>query len=129
MNELNELLAKLVGYREAYNKKIENLNHTIEEKYKTITWFEEEIQIRPLEKEIEKINIKLEVINSVIKDITQLKEENGIYEPEPTFITEPEDLGYGVGVGVGVGVGIGLGLPEEQEESAGAAETYEKSEE
>lgn len=92
MNELNELLAKLVGYREAYRKKIDNLNHTIEERYKIITWFEEEIQIRPLEKEIEKINTKLEVINSVIRDINQLKEENGIFEPEPSFLTEKENL-------------------------------------
>lgn len=122
MNELNELLTKLVGYRDAYNNKIDNLNHTIEEKYKIITWFEEEIQIRPLEKEIERINTKLEVINSVIKDITQLKEENGIYEPEPTFIAEPESLGYD-------GVGVGLGLPDEQEEYVGVAGIYEKSEE
>lgn len=92
MNELNELLAKLVGYREAYNKKIDNIKHTIEQKYKTITWFEEEIQIIPLEKEIEKINTKLEVINSVIRDINQLKEENGIFEPEPSFLTEKENL-------------------------------------
>lgn len=122
MNELNELLAKLVGYRDAYNKKIDNLNHTIEEKYKTITWFEEEIQIRPLEKEIERINTKLEVINSIVKDIKQLKEENGIYEPEPTFITEPESLEYD-------GVGVGVGLSDEQEEYAGVAGIYEKSEE
>ena len=118
MIELNELLTKLVGYREAYNKKIDDINHTIEERYKTITWFEEEIQIKPLEKEIEKINTKLEVINSVVKDINQLKEENGIFEPEPTFIAEEENLEDG-----------DLELAEEQEEFAGVAEVYEKSEE
>lgn len=117
MNELNELLTKLVGYREAYNKKIDNLKHTIEEKYKTITWFEEEIQIIPLEKEIDKINTKLEVINSIIRDINQLKEENGIFEPEPTFITEQENL-----------EDSNLEL-EDHEEFAGVAGIYEKSEE
>lgn len=117
MNELNELLVKLVGYREAYNKKIDNIKHTIEEKYKIITWFEEEIQIIPLEKEIERINTKLEVINSVIRDINQLKEENGIFEPEPTFLTEKENLEDN-----------DLEV-EEQEKFAGVAGIYEKSEE
>ena len=70
-----------------------------------------------MEKEIEKINTKLEVINSIIRDINQLKEENGIFEPEPTFITEQENL-----------EDSNLEL-EEQEEFTGVAGIYEKSEE
>ena len=70
-----------------------------------------------MENEIEKINTKLEVINSIIRDINQLKEENGIFEPEPTFITEQENL-----------EDSNLEL-EEQEEFTGVAGIYEKSEE
>ena len=41
MEELKELLEKMVSLRKAYENKIEDINKTIDEKEKVITWFEE----------------------------------------------------------------------------------------
>ena len=57
MEEIKELLEKMVSLKKAYENKIEDINKTIDEKEKVITWFEESIFIDPL-KEKRKIKNK-----------------------------------------------------------------------
>ena len=76
MEELKELLEKMVSLRKAYENKIEDINKTIDEKEKVITWFEESIFIDPLKVKRKIISSILEVINSVINDIYSLTNED-----------------------------------------------------
>ena len=75
MEEIKELLEKMVSLKKAYENKIEDINKTIDEKEKAITWFEESIFIDPLKEKRKIISTKLEVINSVINDIHSLTHE------------------------------------------------------
>ena len=72
MEELKELLEKMVSLKKAYEDKIEYLDKTINEKKKIITWFEESIVIDPLKEKQKIFSTKLEVMNSVINDIYSL---------------------------------------------------------
>ena len=76
MEELKELLEKMVSLRKAYENKIKDINKTIDEKEKVITWFEESIFIDQLKEKRKIISTKLEVINSVINDIYSLTNED-----------------------------------------------------
>ena len=76
MEEIKELLEKMVSLKKAYENKIEDINKTIDEKEKVITWFEESIFIDPLKEKRKIILTKLEVINSVINDIHSLTNED-----------------------------------------------------
>ena len=76
MEEIKELLEKMVSLKKAYENKIEAINKTIDEKEKVITWFEESIFIDPLKEKRKIISTKLEVINSVINDIHSLTNED-----------------------------------------------------